>query len=975
MTSSTRRFVVSPLALALPLTGVLLLGAATAAFAATLGSTTLVSQSTGGSTGDSGSTNPEASSDGRYVVFQSDAENLVAGDTNGVTDIFLRDTVTGETRRVNVSSAGAEADLASSSPTISADGAWIAYSSVATTLVASDSNVTFDVFLYDVENEVTTRIVAPGGTQLNGASVLPSISQDGRYVAFQSDATNAVAGDSNSQPDIFRYDRTTGDIIRVNVDSSGTQANATSSEPSISGDGNRVAFLSFATNLIASDTNARTDVFLRDVTAGTTVRVSESSSGTQANDTSYSPSISQDGAYVAFASTANNLVGFDNNNARDIFRYRVSTAATAMVSFETNGSLRSRTSFAPAISADGRLVVYTSFWDPTYAHVWLYDTQTASTLQVDLLSNAAAPDISGDGTRVVYADAGQLYSTGVSVGPALSVASTATAGVAITASVSDAGTPVTGNYTFSTSDSSATVSGATITFRTAGVQTVTATPTAGGTTLTANVNVGAGATTTLTPTLSTTTPTAGDTVTVTAVTGSDAFGNSTGDLTAQSEILSTTDSAAVISGLDVELRTAGGRTITVALTATPSVRGSASVTVAAGAAAGLTVTVTPTTVTAGGSVSIASARTVDAFGNVIATVTAASEILSTTDAQAVIAGGGGSVSLRTAGSQTITVALSSDTSITGTATVTVNPGTVTAITPTLSTAAATAGDTVTVTAVSGSDAYGNARDVTTLSRILSTTDSAASISGRTTVLRTAGSTTVTVSLIANTSISATRTVTVSAGAVAALRPTLSPTSVTAGDTVTVTAVRSVDAFGNDIADVTADAEIRSTTDASAVITGLAAELRRAGSTTVTVQLTANTAIRGTATATVAAAAPVSLAIKLSSTTVNQGGSLTFTVIGTDPFGNEVNLTSSAVVTSSVPTDVITTGRITFPHASPHTITATAAGLTATALVEVTPRAELGATGLEVTGALLLGGLVLAGGVLLTLGAAARRRRA
>jgi hypothetical protein len=170
----------------------------------------------------------------------------------------------------------------------------------------------------------TTRVsVHSDGTQANGHSYDPSTSADGRYVAFESYATNLVVNDTNGWGDIFVHDRQTGTTSRISVDSSGTQGNDDSYHPSISADGRFVAFHSYATSLVTGDTNGSWDVFVHDRQTGTTARVSVHSAGTQCNGDSYYPSISADGRFVAFYSEATNLVTGDTYGVRDIFVRRV----------------------------------------------------------------------------------------------------------------------------------------------------------------------------------------------------------------------------------------------------------------------------------------------------------------------------------------------------------------------------------------------------------------------------------------------------------------------------------------------------------------------------------------------------------------------------------------------------------------------------------------------------------------------------
>jgi Tol biopolymer transport system component len=161
--------------------------------------------------------------------------------------------------------------------------------------------------------------VHSNGAQGNDDSHFAAISADGRYVAFHSDASNLVAGDTNNARDIFVRDRQMGTTERVSVHSNGAQGNDWSFDPAISDDGRYVAFESRASNLAPGYTNGTVDIFVRDRLMGTTERVSVDSNGTQANYDSYSPDISGDGRYVAFQSLASNLVSGDTNGVSDVF--------------------------------------------------------------------------------------------------------------------------------------------------------------------------------------------------------------------------------------------------------------------------------------------------------------------------------------------------------------------------------------------------------------------------------------------------------------------------------------------------------------------------------------------------------------------------------------------------------------------------------------------------------------------------------
>jgi Tol biopolymer transport system component len=298
------------------------------------GTTELVSVSSSGVQGNSYSVGRLAiSADGRYVAFFSNASNLVAGDTNHWMDIFVRDRQAGTTERVSVDSSGAQGDGPSfEGPSISADGRYVAFASYATNLVPGDTNATQDVFVHDRQTGATERVsVDSGGIEGDNSSTYPSISADGRYVAFLSSADNLVPGDTNGFSDVFVHDRQTGAIARANVDSSGAQADSESYDPWISADGRYVAFASYAQNLVAGDTNLNLDVFVHDLQTGATERESVDSSGAQGNAGSYFAGISSDGRFVAFTSAASNLVAGDTNGVEDVFvRDRGTTGFTSL---------------------------------------------------------------------------------------------------------------------------------------------------------------------------------------------------------------------------------------------------------------------------------------------------------------------------------------------------------------------------------------------------------------------------------------------------------------------------------------------------------------------------------------------------------------------------------------------------------------------------------------------------------------------
>jgi Tol biopolymer transport system component len=348
---------------------------------------------------------PSISADGRYVVFVSQADNLVEGDTGHVTDVYVRDLATGntrlvsevdgaytvyfnartavsgdgrvvafrsstygavlvkdlgsgETRSASVGLSGAEAG--GESPSISADGRFVAFVSEAGNLVPGDTGSNEnDVFVRDLEAGVTRRVtVGWTGAEPNGNSRGPSISADGRYIAFTSGASNLVRRDTNRRTDVFLHNLETGRTRRVSVGLNGRGANERSSHPSISANGRRIAFESLASNLVRRDTG---NVYVRDLEAGRTRRVDVSWNGAVVNGPSAGPSISADGRFVAFASGAANLVRGDRDGYGDIFIRDLKMGETSLLSRGPGGSQPGRVGSAqPAISADGRFVAFTA---------------------------------------------------------------------------------------------------------------------------------------------------------------------------------------------------------------------------------------------------------------------------------------------------------------------------------------------------------------------------------------------------------------------------------------------------------------------------------------------------------------------------------------------------------------------------------------------------------------------------------------
>lgn len=288
------------------------------------GQTTLVSRHSDGTIANSWSLLPSISGDGRYVVFASNADNLVDGDSGWNQQVYLHDRQTGETMLISRNAAGDPGNGRSTYPDISADGNTIVFESEASNLNSPDDNgMSSDIYVYDRPSGRLTRASRHSdGTQGDGPSVIPSVSGDGRRVAFQSFAANLVADDINDTPDIFVHDRLTGETWLVSRHTDGTPADGPSNGAAIADNGRTVAFNSVATTLV-DDATGQQNAFRHDLQTGATIMVSRHSDGTPGNATTYPlgprpVAVANSGA-VAFESEATNLVDDDTNQQNDIF--------------------------------------------------------------------------------------------------------------------------------------------------------------------------------------------------------------------------------------------------------------------------------------------------------------------------------------------------------------------------------------------------------------------------------------------------------------------------------------------------------------------------------------------------------------------------------------------------------------------------------------------------------------------------------
>jgi Tol biopolymer transport system component len=311
--------------------------------------TARVSVDSEGREGNGSTDNATISRDGRFVAFVSSASNLVAGDRNGRIDVFVHDRLSGETTRVSVRSDGGESHPTSTSypygPSISADGRFVAFRSDASDLVPNDTNGHGDIFVHDRQTHETTRVsVDDAGNETDDESWFPALSDDGRFVAFTSYASNLVIGDTNGFADAFVRDRVARTTTRVSVDSLGNQATGFMYpywSIAISGDGRFVGFDHDAPNLVPDDTNGCTDVFVHDLETGETSRVDVDSAGRQSETPFFcsgNVSLSRDGRFVAFSSWGDDLVPNDTNGDTDVFVHDRASGETRRVSVSSTGA-------------------------------------------------------------------------------------------------------------------------------------------------------------------------------------------------------------------------------------------------------------------------------------------------------------------------------------------------------------------------------------------------------------------------------------------------------------------------------------------------------------------------------------------------------------------------------------------------------------------------------------------------------------
>lgn len=381
--------------------------------------------------------NPVAGATGRFVVFDTTAIGVVPDDGNGaVRDVVLLDAASGERRLVSAGPAGTPGNGPSADAAASADGARVAFTSAASNLIAEDANQVSDVFYRDRTGEVVIASVTPDGRPGNRPSSNPDLSADGRFLVFESEASDLVTGDSNGQRDVFLRDLTAGVTIRVSVADAGGQSNAPSSNPAISADGRVVSFESSANNLVTADTNRTADVFVRDLNGGTTDRVSVSSSGRQQDRSVAAPfrmvtDLDANGQRVVFDSEATNLAPVDLNARADVFLHDRRSLRTRIVSASSANVQGNNDSVSPSISPSGRYVTFQSFAtnlaadDSTGPDIFVRDLRLRATTQASVAADGSKrqaevpgqpvlqrPTISDDGAIAAFTSSAPFLAAG-----------------------------------------------------------------------------------------------------------------------------------------------------------------------------------------------------------------------------------------------------------------------------------------------------------------------------------------------------------------------------------------------------------------------------------------------------------------------------------------------------------------------------------------------------------------------------------
>ena len=381
------------------------------------GVTEIVSVTSEGDQSSGYSVEPEVSDDGRHVVFYAAADDLVPGDTNGFADVFVRDRLTNETTRVSINSDGEQANGDCRFPTISGDGRMVAFHSSADNLVPDDTNSEWDIFVHDRNTGVTVRAsLGPMGKESDAGGFFGSISGNGQFVVFNTGEPLSEK-DTNNVSDIYRHDLISKDTVRVSVGTGGFQIHGASVDAAISYYGEYVAFSSLANNVDPIDIDNRYDIYVRDILSDETELVSRSSSNKQSADEKCElPVVSADGQKIAFISEATNLIEGEQLGVKNAFLYDRSENLMRLMSRSYCGEPGDDRTHTVAVTPDGQWVVFFSeaqnlvpggSWPE--ASIFLRNTLTNQILEVSEASDGSPanggsfdPALTNDGHIVVF---------------------------------------------------------------------------------------------------------------------------------------------------------------------------------------------------------------------------------------------------------------------------------------------------------------------------------------------------------------------------------------------------------------------------------------------------------------------------------------------------------------------------------------------------------------------------------------------
>ena len=321
----------------------------------------LVSQNGTNVKGNGNSSFPTISADGRYVAFKSESTNLIANDTDTISDIYVFDRKMSKIELVSVSSDGIKANHGSHGPMISADGNYVAFHSNASNLHPDDPNPIPDIYVYDRVNQVI-ELISRSVERSNGNSYRAQISGDGKFVVFDSIATNLSPDDIDSYSDIYLFNRVDKTLELISKSNEGDPTvNAKGNlGPAISSNGKIITFYSYSTMLVPDDSDQFSDVFIYDINANEIELISRSNTDIKGNNTSLGPSISEDGRFVVFDSKASNLSEDDIDSGYDVYRYDRLNKSIELISKSTDGTKGNSSSRYSVVSGSGNSVMFSS---------------------------------------------------------------------------------------------------------------------------------------------------------------------------------------------------------------------------------------------------------------------------------------------------------------------------------------------------------------------------------------------------------------------------------------------------------------------------------------------------------------------------------------------------------------------------------------------------------------------------------------